>query len=71
MFRAILAHPQEALNKWRLVDCVLISVVCGTVAVSLQPCHSQLTLYGCNIPRAVCASPLEDEQVMLKTCRGP
>jgi hypothetical protein len=36
MFRALLAHPQEALHKWRLVYCVrIISVGCGTVAVSL------------------------------------
>jgi hypothetical protein len=31
----------------------------------------QPTLYACNIPRAVCAAPPEDDQVMLETCRGP
>jgi hypothetical protein len=41
------------------------------VAVKLQPCHSQLTLYASNIPLAVCIPPPEDEQVMLETCRGP
>jgi hypothetical protein len=72
MFRALLAHPQEALHKWHLVHCVhIMSVDCGTVAVKLQPCHSQLTLYACNIPHADCAVPPEDEQVMLKTCRDP
>jgi hypothetical protein len=31
MFRALLAHPQEALGKWHLVYCVCImSVGCGT-----------------------------------------
>jgi hypothetical protein len=43
MFRALLAHPQEAIHK--------------------------LT-YARNILNAVCASPAEDEQVMLETCRG-
>jgi hypothetical protein len=36
MFRALLAHPQEALNKQHLVYCMrVMSVGCGTVAVSL------------------------------------
>jgi hypothetical protein len=39
--------------------------------VILQPCYSQPTLYASNIPNAVCATPPEDEQVMLGTCRGP
>jgi hypothetical protein len=35
MFRALLAHPQEALHKRNLVYCVrIMSVGCGTVAVS-------------------------------------
>jgi hypothetical protein len=43
IFRALLGHPQEVLNKRHLVYCVCImSIDCGTVAVSLQPCHSQL-----------------------------
>jgi hypothetical protein len=33
MFRAFLAHPQEALHKRHLVYCVrIMSVGCGTVA---------------------------------------
>jgi hypothetical protein len=60
MFRALLAHPQEALHKRHLVYCV-----------KLQSWHSQLTFYSRNIPSAVCAVPPEDEQVMLETCRGP
>jgi hypothetical protein len=62
MFRALLAHPQEALHKRHLVYCVR--------AVKLQPCHTQLTLYARNIPNAVCEAPPEDDQVMLETCRG-
>jgi hypothetical protein len=58
MFGALLAHPQEALSKRHL-------------AVSLQPCHSQLTLYARNRLNAVCLTPPEDEQVMFETCRGP
>src|SRR5215510_6320883 len=72
MFRALLAHPQEALHKRHLVYCVCImSVGCGTVAVLLQPCHSQLTLYTRNIPSAVCVAPPEDGHLTLETCRGP
>jgi hypothetical protein len=34
MFRALLAHPHEALHKRRLVYCVrIISVGCDTVAL--------------------------------------
>jgi hypothetical protein len=63
MFRALFAHPQEALDKRHLVYCVrIISVDCGTVAVQLKPC---------NILNVVCLAPPEDEQVMLETCRGP
>jgi hypothetical protein len=41
MFRVLLAHPQEALNKRHLVYCVrMMSVGCGTVAVKQQSCHS-------------------------------
>jgi hypothetical protein len=43
MFRALLAHLQEALHK-RYLYCVrVMSVDCDMVA--LQLCHSQLTLY--------------------------
>jgi hypothetical protein len=71
MFRALLAHPQEELHKLHLVYCVrIMSVGCGMVAVKMQPCQSQLTLYTRNIPNAVSLAPPEDEQVMLETCRG-
>jgi hypothetical protein len=43
---------------------------CGTVAVSLQSWHSQLTLYARNIPNAFSGAPPEDEQVILETCRS-
>jgi hypothetical protein len=71
MFRSLLARPQEALHKRHLVYCVrIMSVGCGTVAVSLQ-CHSQLTLYARNITNVICVAPPEDEQVMLETRTGP
>jgi hypothetical protein len=36
MFRALLAHPREAVHKRRVVYCVCIMEVdCGTVAVNL------------------------------------
>jgi hypothetical protein len=36
MFRALHAHPQEALHERHLVYCVrIMSVGCGTVAVKL------------------------------------
>jgi hypothetical protein len=60
MFRAILAHPQEALHKGHLVYFVrVMSVGCTKVGVSAR-----------NIPSAACVAPPEDEQVMLETCRG-
>jgi hypothetical protein len=58
IFRALPAHPQVALYKLHLVYCMR--------------CHSQLALYECITPSAVCAAPPPvDEQVMLETCRGP
>jgi hypothetical protein len=36
----------------------------------LQSWQSQVTLYARSIPNAVRVAPLEDEQVMLETCRG-
>jgi hypothetical protein len=69
MFRALLAHPQEALHQRHLVYCVrIMSVGCATI-VSGGP--AQPTLYARNIPNAVCVAPPEDEKVMLETCRGP
>jgi hypothetical protein len=65
LFRVLLAHLQEVLHKRHLVYCTV-----AVPAVKLQPCHSQLTLYAHNVPNVVCAVPPEDEQVMLKTCRG-
>jgi hypothetical protein len=56
MFRALLAHAQEALHKRHFIHCVRRS--------------SQLT-YARNIPSAVCVTPPKDEQIMLETFRGP
>jgi hypothetical protein len=64
MFWALLAHPQEVLHKQHLVYCMrVMSVGCTRVGVF----HSNT----CNIPSVICGAPPEDEQVMLKTCRGP
>jgi hypothetical protein len=44
MFRALLAHPQEALHKQHLVYCVCVMlVVCAKTGVELQSWCSQLT----------------------------
>jgi hypothetical protein len=58
MFRALLAHPQEALHNgaW-YITCVLCQLAAPGAARSR--------------PSAVCVAPPEDEQVMLETCRGP
>jgi hypothetical protein len=61
MFRALLAHRQEALHKRQLVYCVRIMSVGSDIA----------TLYARNTLTAVCVALPEDEQVMFETCRGP
>jgi hypothetical protein len=61
MFRALLAHPQEALHKRLLVYCVRIMSV-GCIRIGVE--------YARNIPRAACVALPGDEQVMLETCRG-
>jgi hypothetical protein len=65
MFRALLAHLQEALHKRHLVYCVCVmSVGCTNTGAA------NLTQHARNIPSVVCAAPPEDEQVTLGTCRG-
>jgi hypothetical protein len=60
MFRALPAHPQEALRKRHLVYCVRVtSVGCTRIGVEAR-----------NIPSVFYEAPPEDEQVMLETCRG-
>jgi hypothetical protein len=54
MFRALLAHLQEALHS-------------GTWYIACVLC--QLAAPGF-IPSAACVSPPEDEQVILETCTG-
>jgi hypothetical protein len=50
MFRALLAHPQEALHKRHLVYCVrIMSVGCDTVAVA-PPEDEQVMLETCRGP---------------------
>jgi hypothetical protein len=54
MFRALLAHSQQALHNRHLVYCVRVMLV-GCTLVHL---------------RAACAANPEDEKVMVETCRG-
>jgi hypothetical protein len=64
MFRALLAHPQEALHLQHLVYCMrVMSVGCTRIKVNIT--HTQ------NIPSAEYAAFPEDQQVMIGTCRGP
>jgi hypothetical protein len=67
MFRALLAHPLEALHKRHLEYCLrMMSFGCGTVAVYLCTNDIIRTQYTtCRLCR-----PPEDEQVMLKICTG-
>jgi hypothetical protein len=62
MFRALLAHPQEALHKRLLV------YFAYNVSWLWHGC--KLTSYARSIPNAVCVAPPEYEQVMLETCRS-
>jgi hypothetical protein len=62
VFRALLDHPQEVLQKQHLVHCVrVMSVGCTKIGVK----NARI------IPSAVCAASPEDVQVMLETYRGP
>jgi hypothetical protein len=54
------------MHKRHLVYCLRKM----SVAVKLQLCHSQLTLYASNIKNTFCVTPPKDEQIMLETCRG-
>jgi hypothetical protein len=63
MFRALLAHPQDALHKRLLVYTYCVRV--------MYPGSSQLTYHARNTPSSVYVAPPEDEQVMLETCGGP
>jgi hypothetical protein len=67
MFRALLAQPQEELDKRYLAYCVHIMLAgCGTGAAKLQPTDIIRTKY----TKCFCVATPEDEQVMLETCRG-
>jgi hypothetical protein len=47
MFRALLAHPQEALHKRHVVYCVCVmSVGCATIAVCVAPPEDQQVMLG-------------------------
>jgi hypothetical protein len=62
MFRALLAHTQEAIHKRHLTYCVrVISVVCTKNKVDLQ---------ARNIQSAICAALPKDEQVFERLWKG-
>jgi hypothetical protein len=67
MFRALLAHPQEATNNGtRYIACVLYQLAASGLKWNFNPgAHAR------NIPSAACAETPENEQVILETCRGP
>jgi hypothetical protein len=68
MFRALLAHPQEALQQRHLVYCMRVtSVGCTRIGVLVQPTDVTRKQY----TKCRGVTPPEDEQVMLETCRGP
>jgi hypothetical protein len=71
MFRALRAHPQEALHKRHLVYCVRVTSV-GCTRTKLEPVRFTLTLaHALHLPSAAFVAIPEDEQVMLETYRGP
>jgi hypothetical protein len=66
MFRALLAHPQEAVHNRHLVYCVrVMSVGCTSIGAANCSQHAR------SIPSAACVAPPEDEQVILETCKDP
>jgi hypothetical protein len=60
MFRALLAHSQEALHKRHLVYCIRVTSV-GCTRIGVES----------NVSSAVSVALLEDEQVMFETCSDP
>jgi hypothetical protein len=85
VFRALLAHLQEALHKRHLVYCIrdalfmtfiknygllhVSNITWSSSGVAAQTALGIL-LARTQYKSAVCAVPPEDEQVMLETCRG-
>jgi hypothetical protein len=66
MFRALLAHPQEApANR------MAFGILRAYVSSLWHDCGETATLYSRNIPNAVCSAPPEDKRVKLETCRDP
>jgi hypothetical protein len=62
MFRALLAHLQEALHKQLLVYCVRVMSVC--IPILVQPADITRTQF----TKCCLAAVPEDEQVVLETC---
>jgi hypothetical protein len=68
MFRALFAHPQEALHKRHLVYCVLYQLVAPGLEWNPGAANWQ---HARNMPSAVCIEPPEDGQVVIETYKGP
>jgi hypothetical protein len=68
VFRALLAHPQKALNKWHLVYCMRLMLAgvehSNPGAATLHNTHA---IYQVPLVQHL----LRKEQVMLEKCRGP
>jgi hypothetical protein len=64
MFRALLAHLQEALHKRNLVYCIRVMSVDRT-RIKMEPHNTP------RIPSSACVAFSEDEQVVLETFRDP
>jgi hypothetical protein len=70
MFRALLAHPQETLNKRQLVYWVRVMSVGYTRIEDFRFNPGAVNWkHARNIQSADCAAPPEDEQVMIEACK--
>jgi hypothetical protein len=67
MIRALLVHLQEALGIMRVCYVSWLHQDISATLILVQPTEKQAR----SIPRAVCLSPPEDEQVMLEIYIGP
>jgi hypothetical protein len=66
MFRS-LAHPQEdCKTALGILRACYVSWLHDSTPILVHPTHITR-----NIPSAACVAPPEEEQVMLKTCKGP
>jgi hypothetical protein len=71
MFRALLAHPQESLNKRHLVYCVrIMSVGCATIAVPAIVAPITFTFFSVpRLPRRTCHHSASSVLAVRISCR--